>query len=616
MTNLRLFFSINLALFTATAAACTTSETSTSSPDGGGGGGGDGGTATDCIEVPTDCTTLTPLKNADIQGGKTLPARTCWTVDEDLSLGSGTLAAEAGVEIRFATGKSLRVSSGGQLALRGTCESRVRLTSKDASSSWKGVRMTDSQGADNAWTWVVVDYAGDERWTGADYSGAALFLDGATKLQMDRVAISRSKSHGLLAFGETDFTFAHGTLAGNVTPAYLHPQVADRIPGDVVLDGNTNAYLRVVFGGNDRVEGAHRWAALPFRIEDRFTVAGDLTLDPGAKLEFSQGKSLIVDAGGTLTAKGTAERPIQLVGAASTKGFWQGIQIKSGGIGTPVTIGATCDHCVISDAGGTNWSGAAESKAALYMQDASAAAITNTTFRNSGHYGLWAGDKARLPGFASNTFTGNARVMLIHPDRVGELGSGNALTGNEEDAIRVGFNNTDKVSVDATWKDQGVPYAMVTRVAVEAALAVDAGVTLRFAQSQGMIVDEKGSLTVNGTAAKPVTFAGQNEIATGYWQGIQFQSNSAKNTLAHAKVVHAGSDGWNGDPESDAAIFVADDASVSLSDVTLGPGGGYGIHLAGAASAVTCGAVTFSSLVKGAVWQNTPAPGTLLTGCP
>src|SRR5690606_21884971 len=133
--------------------------------------------------------------------------------------------------------------------------------------------------------------------------------------------------------------------------------------------------------------------------------------------------------------------------------------------------------------------------------------ITNTTFKNNAHYGLWAGEKSRLTGFASNVFTGNTRVMVVHHDRVGELGSGHTLTGNEEDVLRVGFGNNDRVSVPATWKPQRVPYWIVTRFFVAAALTIEAGVTLRFPQAEGVIVEDTGSLTVSGTAAAPVTFS-------------------------------------------------------------------------------------------------------------
>ena len=605
---LHLFTPALLASLGVLAAACTSSTSDPpTAPDAGPVG---------CIEEVTDCSAPLELKNADIQGGKTLTAKTCYRVSEDLNLSSGTLSAPEGVVIQFATGKSISVKSGGQLKLAGTCPAPVKLTSQEAAGSWKGVQLDDSQGADNDWTYAVVERAGSAKWTGAADTEASVYLSGATTLKMDHVTIRESKAHGLYATEKVDFSFTAGTFEKNVTPAYLHPQVADRIPADVTLKENTNPYFRVVFGNADSVEGAHTWQAHVFRIEDRFFVKGDLTILPGAKLEFAQGKSVLVEAGGTLTAKGTAERKVTFAGAASTKGFWQGIQIKSGGIGSPPTIGATFDHAVISDAGGAAWTGDGRTKAAVFMFDTSAASITNTTFRGNESYGLWAGEKSQIPGFAANTFTGNGRAMYVYPDRVGEMAATSTLTGNDEDGIFVSFGNTDRVNVPQTWKDPGVPYNVMDRFFVEAALTIDAGVVLRFSQGHEMIVTDKGSLTVNGTAAKPVTFKGQNEIATGYWKGIQIQSNSDKNVIAFATIAHAGSNTFTGAPESDGGIYIDDKARLSLNTVTVGPGGGYGIVLGGVDSVLGCSTVTFGALVKGPVWQSQPGPGTLLQTCP
>lgn len=589
-------------------AACTnsTSDPPTAPPPGTGGA---------CVEVPTDCTAPLPLTNNDVKAGKTLTAKTCYRADEDLFVDSGTLSAPEGVVIQFATGKSIKVRTGGQLELAGTCPHPVRLTSQDPAGDWKGVQLDDSQGSSNKWTYAVVERAGSARWTGAADTEAAVFLSGTSKLAMDHVTIRKSKAHGLHVGGKVDFTFAAGTFEGNVTPAYLHPQVADRIPADVTLKENTNPYFRVVFGNNDAVEGAHTWAPHLFRIEDRFFVKGALTLSPGAKLEFAQGKSMHVEAGGTLTAKGTADKPVTFAGAAATKGFWQGIQIKSGGIGDPPTIGATFDHAVITDAGSDKWNGDGRTVAALFLFDTSAATITNTTFKNNAGYGLWASDKARIPGFAANTFTGNARAMYLYPDRVGELAGTSKLTGNDEDGVFVVFGNNDRVNVPQTWKNAGVPYNVMDRFFVEAALTVEAGVVMRFAQGHEIIVTDKGSLAVNGTAAAPVVLKGQNEIATGYWKGIQIQSNDAKNVLRYTTIAHAGSNNFTGAAESDGAIYINDKARISLDNVTLGPGGGYGVVLGGQDSVLGCSTVTFGALVKGPIWQSVPGPGMLVNGC-
>lgn len=567
--------------------------------------GPDGGTP----DAAVSCTT--ELKNADIQGGMTLPAGSCYLVNENLVLGDGTVTAEAGVMLKFATGISFHVKTGGALKLAGTTTTTVRFTSQDPVGTWKGVRLTDSQSTDNSWTYAVVDRAGSAPWTGAAYSAGAVYVDGTTTVAMDHVTISNSEAHGLVAFDKVTLTFAAGTFESNDTPAYLHPQVADAIAADATFTSNTNEHIRLVFGNNDKVEGTHSWPPHRYRVEDRFFVVGDVTIEPGAILEFAQDVSMIVEPGATLTAVGTAAKAVTFKGAADTKGFWKGIAIESGGTGTPATIGATFDHCTISDGGGKNWSGAPESKASLYLEDTSAAKITNTTFRSSGHYALWAGDKARLPDFANNTFTENARVMILHPDRVGELAGNSSITGNDDDDIHVVFNNNNKVSAAATWNNLKVPYLVRDRFFVEAALTIAAGVTIRFPQDRGMIVKVAGSIVTNGTAAEPVVLKGQNEVATGYWQGLRIESNSTTNTLTHTTVMHAGVPTWTGSPDSDAALYIDNGARIALDNVTFGPGGGHGVYLEGANSALDCTAVTFTSLGKGNIWQDG-----VLTACP
>lgn len=562
----------------------------------------------------TDCTDAIELTNSDIAGGTTLPAGTCYLVNENLVLNGGTVVAEAGVVLQFATGKSFSVKSGSQLKLAGTAGAHVRLTSQDSAATWKGVQLTDSQGSDNSWTFAEIDRAGDAQWTGAAYSSAAVYLTGSTKLAMDHVTISNSESHGLLAFEDVDFSFTNGTFDGNDTPAYLHPEVASRIGAETVFTGNTNPYIRVVFGNSDAVESAQTWPAHIYRVEDRFFVKGPLTIAAGAVIEFAQDASVIIEANGSLTAEGSEAETITFKGASASKGFWKGIEVRSGGSGTPVIVGATFDHCVISDAGGQQWSGAAESSASLYLQQTSAAKIVNTSFTNSARYAVWAGADARLPEFGNNSFSGNTRVMILHPDRVGELSGSSTVSGNDDDGIYVVFGNSDRVTVDATWKDLQVPYVVRDRFFVEAALTIEHGVTIHFPQDQGMIVDTAGSLTVNGTAADPVLLRGDNEVATGYWQGLRIESNSSANKLTYATLTHAGSKGWTGSAESNTAIYLDNNAQITLENVTLGPGGGYGVVLAGAASDLGCSNVTFASLVKGNIWQ--ASPGSVLATCP
>lgn len=566
-------------------------------------------------ELPP-CEDRVELTNAEFIGGLVLEAGTCWMVSENLSLDDGIVRVEEGVSVQFATDIGVTIKTGGQLNVAGTEANPVRFETGDPLVTWKGVRFEDSQGSDNTWQHTIVANAGSDQWTGAEYTAGALFLEGSSTLQMDGVIIRSSQAHGLLAQGDVVFTFTNGAFEENETPAYVHPEVAGSIGAETSFEGNTNAFVRVVFGNNDTVVGSQAWSALavPYRVADRFFVDGDLTLDPGVVVEMEQEVSVIVEPGASLTAEGTEAEPIVIRGAsAGTRGFWKGIELRAGGTDDPLTYGATFDHVELADAGGAAWTGRADTFAALYMGDASAALITNSTITNSDLYGLWASGNARIDGFSGNTFTANGRPMYLHPDRVGELSGTSEISGNDEDRIFVVMGNNDVVSVDATWKDLGVPYDMTDRSFVEAAIEIDPGVTLEFGQDVQWVVREAGSLTANGTSEQQVTLAGANAVDTGYWSGVRFESNSPANALAFTTISHTGSAMWTGDAESYAAIYLDDGASVDLNTVDLGPGTGYGVFVAASESMLSCTDVTFSSLTSGNVWDD-DADGAL-PGC-
>src|SRR5690606_4195399 len=173
---------------------------------------------------------------------------------------------------------------------------------------------------------------------------------------------------------------------------------------------------------------------------------------------------------------------------------------------------------------------------------------------------------------------------------------------------------SDIVGSDATWKNLGVPYVLLDRLYVEAALTIEAGTVLEGAQDRGIIVREGGSLTAAGAPGDEVVFRGQEAVETGFWQGLRFQTNSPSNSLTHAIIEHAGSTTWTGAAVSDAAIYVDNGAQVNLDNVTLGPGGGHGVFIGNASSSLSCTDVTFDGLVKGNVYDN--PGGSVLAACP
>src|SRR5437899_14760 len=203
--------------------------------------------------------------------------------------------------------------------------------------------------------------------------------------------------------------------------------------------------------------------------------------------------------------------------------------------------------------------------------------IRNSTIRNSSVYGIYS--TSGSPTIQGNTFTGNANFDAYISSASNSQVTGNtftsavffdtaagthAVTGNTFNTynnaarnLRVGahaaaglstntFNGTgasslaeilgEPLSVDTTWSNLGLPYAILGNVTVAkdattpSTLTINPGATLRFAGSTGLFVGTstaKGALVAAGTTAQPILFTTNNPTpATGQWYGIYFDTMS------------------------------------------------------------------------------------------
>lgn len=587
---------------------------------------GDGGTDVDTGDAGPpedplpDCTDSQELTSALVEGGMVLEEGSCWLVNTRVVLRNGTLDVRRGVRVEFAAGTRLLIDAAvgdtsAALKIAGTAVNPVRFIAQDGSMPWQGVHVRDSASPDNTWAHLIIADAGEGPWSGAAYSSAAVYLSDVTAVTMRHVTFQHSRSHGLMALRDVTLSLVDAIFDGNLVPAYLHPNTVSGLGGELAFIDNENPYVRVTFGNTDTVSVAGTWPALtvPYRIEDRTWIDAALTIAPGAVLEVARGAALHVRETGALTAVGTVADPITFRAVeAGTRGAWKGLTVASTAGATPAGHGAVFDHCTFEDGGGAAWTGGADTPSMLFLNELSSVRITNSTFRNSAKYALWANGNASIAGFANNTITGNARTMLLHPDRVGELAGTSSISGNDDDAIDCTRGNNDGVTTDATWKNLGVPYRSLNRLHAAAALTLEPGVTVQFPVDQGLSIRAAGSLTASGTAAEPVTLTGYTETATGSWLGVRFYSAQAVNSLTHTNLTYTGSSTWTGSLDSDAAIFLEADAGVSLTDVSLGPGSGYGIYLS-RGSSVSCTSVAFSTM-DGAIYDLSNAQ--ILSACP
>jgi len=136
------------------------------------------------------------------------------------------------------------------------------------------------------------------------------------------------------------------------------------------------------------------------------------------------------------------------------------------------------------------------------------------------------------------------------------------------------FGNNDAVEDAQTWQNLDVPYLVMDRSQVEAALTIEAGTSLVFDQSAHFIVRDGGSFNAVGTAQNRITFQGREALA-GYWKGIEYRTVSASNRIEFADFLHGGSDAWFGGTNNVSTIYVDGDGAAVLENVTVGLTEGY-----------------------------------------
>lgn len=531
------------------------------------------------IDITVTCRNLVQAMVAD---GGTVAGDVCYQALSPLSVNDGTLNVEPGARISFGPNSSLSIASAGRLSAIGTPDNPVTFTSLDPAGLWRGIRFDGSASADNRLESVVLENGGSDGWSGATSSTSALYLVGNTRVDVVASEISGSGGTGITVQQDVVLSFATNSVADNAIAAWVHPNAVRSIAADNVFDGNDDNVVRVAFGNNDGVRVAQTWlpAGVPYEVQTRMFVDEPLTLDPGVELTFKADVSMIVRNGGSLRAEGTVDAPILFSGTEDLPGFWKGLQI------TTVSTDNVFDRVVFENGGSEEWTGGGESRAMVYLTSNSKAVFTNSTFRGSGYYALWVPAGGDIAGFSGNVFDDNARTIIVHPNRAGAIEVDNSFVGNGEQVVRVSFGNNDAVGDAQTWGALEVPWRVTVRTFVGAALAIDPGTVLEFAQDASLIVNNEGSLNAEGTAQLPIVFRGQQALSS-YWKGLEFDTVSPENRLSNVQFLHAGSQAWFGGSNSTSTVWVTGDGLLELSDVTFALTGGYAMIVSNN-GAVTC----------------------------
>ena len=520
------------------------------------------------------------LTGSDVDGAVNLPAG-CYEVPSSLTLGEGDLLTlSPGVILKFASGTRLTVNSGASLTANGTVANPIILSGlQQTPGFWQGVRYSFSNDLNNSFENVVLEFAG----TGPG-------VDGALDLQANSTNISRFSANNLLLRNSASdgFSFDNGSILGsfsnvistsNERVGRLTPELAGSIASSVEFTGNeidAISLLNVNIGEATILPNL----GVPW-LADNIIVDAPLEIAAGNTLIFDSLGSVRVNESGSLRAIGTALAPITFTGSQMTPGFWEGLELAF----TP-SVNNVLDHVVVEYAGGgAGTSGALDATANTSFP--SRLVVSNTILRNSTGAGFDFDIGTIVDGFSNVTSVGNDVSGVMHPDEVGNLGTGLLLQGNTRDFVELLNGDIDTAQ---TWPTLDVPY-FFDRLTIDAAWSLSPGTTLVADNGADIRVNEDGSLNAVGTALAPISFIGEQALP-GSWDGIEFAfSNQVLNVLDNVIVSDAGS---GSAPSSAGNISLTCNGSfpaqVNIANSTVTNGAGFGVFTSTTGCSVNVGA--------------------------
>lgn len=485
----------------------------------------------------TGCPGLLPpvvLEITNIKVDTTLNAGT-YIAESDVSVSDGaTLILKPGVTIKFASGKAMFIQSDGRLSAVGTADKPIVLTGSEATRGyWGGLRIFESNSADNRLEFVTIEYGGG-------YWDANLYVTGSSsapgRVSVVNCTLRESGKFGFKFDADSvvsPFTANTITLNQSGAGSAAAPSV-DFLDAASTYAGNVKDIVEVT-GNTLDTDTTFPGIDAAYEMTSSLGVHAKLTLQPGVRLQFDSGEDMSVYSEGSVSAVGTAASPIVLTGGEALRGYWGGLHF------TESNSAFNRLENVIIEYGGGYWN------ANLYVTGSSnlptRIAIKNCTFRQSKDCGFQFDTYSNVTEFSGNRSTGNqvgaARVDL---DWVGLLSNSGTYSGNDKDVILVQGSTLEE---DATWSVSDADYQLLRSVRVNSSLVLGAGARLVFPAGEEMTIDSTGKLTAVGTAQAPIVFTGLQQSA-GFWGGLRFDNITVPGSELGFVTIEYGGGYWDG----------------------------------------------------------------------
>ncbi|MEX0662814.1 MAG: hypothetical protein WEA58_13730 [Balneolaceae bacterium] len=552
--------------------------------------------------------------NSNITENRTLFSNTLYRVTSGFVV-SAELTIEPGTVIEFEENTGIQFNENSIIIADGTEQDSIRFTGTEQNPGhWDGLQVSGTESPNNIMNYVVIEYGGNRGfWTSSEVFanltvGGRISSENA-RLQLTNSTLRHSAGVGMRMTNESSLQDSeNNTYTQNEEAAvYTEANLINYLDSNSDYTGNENDYVAVSAAPvteTDRV-----WNALnvPYRINGTVVVNDiNLTIAAGAEFEFTNGSALDYTGDETFLVDGNENNPILFTGVEKEKGWWAGVWVNDA-----ENPDNRMNYVVMEYGGGDSFWSTHSEYANLIIGGRTETSdarmqVTNSTFSNSGGYGLKiSGDGSNMPDSENNTYTENeSGAVYLSANNMHHLDSNSDYTGNSSDFVRV--TSTDVLGSQITWNKLNVPYRLSGSTVVrEVELTINPGVEIEFTSGADFDVTDESIIKAIGTEEDNIVFTGTEEAA-GWWNGMLIQSPNPANEMDYVTFEYGGGDSfWTGQDENANLIIggrIADyEGFLNITNSTLNHSEGVGVYVRdhSTANADICDSNSFSDNQEG-----------------
>jgi hypothetical protein len=483
------------------------------------------------------------LSASDTWSGKILIKNTVYVSD------TAKITIAPGTQIYMDTGSAIQFGYTGSPSVfaNGTVAQPITFCGRVAEKGyWGTVTVSDGVTADSVFRNVLFAEGGS--------NDVVLALDG--DVTVDNVQVADSGKDGVSA---KDFKAGSQYLSVRGSTGYplVLEQIAAlvRIPQGGTFSSNGTNFVVLRFSTIDSDVTVHNLGVPYLQEQNIYQNTGNLVIEPGVEWRLKSDMSIdfaYLDAS-SVQINGTAAAPIKFM-AVDANSHWRNITLEN-----KVSSNSVISYVELSGGGQGETS---------VLDVLSPIKLDHVTLSKN-LTGLHVSTKGLAPGSSALKISETqARPILAELDGVYSLPADSVLTGNTIDQVQIGAGTFTK---SGTILDLGVPYYVNSALYSGQTVALTVAAGVRFVIGADVALNlgyYDNTVTLVGTAAKPIKFSGEQALP-GFWTGIVLASS----TLSNSKIDYVEID----DAGGDMGAALKFDTQISVTNSKFANSAGYGI---------------------------------------